>query len=135
MGRKLTHEVAHLPGVCIALLLSTQRGAVLETEEHLAHFVLVGVLNQHDVQWISVETDTQLVRQLVVPESGNRVPVDHLRVSRQAVVSSEELPDGTQSLLTISARPDRLTDEDKAAIHTHRDALADLVRYVDQVVA
>ena len=30
---------------------------------------------------------------------------------------------------------DRLTARDKAAIHTHRDALADLVRYVDQVVA
>ena len=29
---------------------------------------------------------------------------------------------------------DRLTTKDKAAIHTHRDALADLVRCVDEVV-
>ncbi len=44
------------------------------------------------------------------------------------------LGDGRPYKVLVGPSP-RLTTEDKAAIHTHRDALAELVRYVDEVVA
>ena len=45
-----------------------------------------------------------------------------------------KLGDGRRFKVLV-APVDRLTAADKAAIQTHRDALAELVRYVDEVVA
>ena len=74
--------------------------------------------------------------ELVTLRGGLVVSVDALRVlwDLEDRGFDVKLGDGRRYKVLVGPS-DRLTAEDKAAIHTHRDALAELVRHVDQVVA
>ena len=73
---------------------------------------------------------------LVTFKGGLVVSLDALRVlwDLEHRGFDVKLGDGRRYKVLVGPS-DRLTPEDKAAIHMHRDALAELVRYVDRVVA
>ena len=79
---------------------------------------------------------TTTAPELVTLKGGLVVSVDALRVfwDLESRAFDMKLGDGRYYKVLVGPS-DRLTDEDKAAIHAHRDALAELVRYVDQVIA
>ncbi len=74
--------------------------------------------------------------ELVTLKGGRVVSVDALRVlwDLQDRGFAGKLGDGRRNKVLVGPSA-RLTPQDKAAIHTHRDALAELVRYCDEVVA
>ncbi len=74
--------------------------------------------------------------ELVTLKGGLVVSVDALRVlwDLEDRGFDVKLGDGRRYKVLVAPSA-RLTAEDKAAIHMHRDALAELVRYCDEVVA
>ena len=74
--------------------------------------------------------------ELVTLKGGLVVSVDALRMLWDLEGRGFDVKLGDGRRFKVLVGPfDRLTPADKAAIHTHRDALAELVGYVDQVVA
>lgn len=79
---------------------------------------------------------TTMAPELVTLRGGLVVSVDALRVLWDLEDRGFDVKLGDGRRYKVLVGPSgRLTVEDKAAIHTHRDALAELVRYVDEVVA
>jgi hypothetical protein len=78
---------------------------------------------------------TTTVSDLETLKGGLLVSVDALRMlwTLEDRGFDVKLGDGRRFKVLV-APANGLTDQDKAAIHTHRNALAELVRYVDQVV-
>ena len=79
---------------------------------------------------------TTTVPELVTLKGGLVVSADALRMlwDLEDRGFDVKLGDGRHYKVFVSP-VDRLTAADKAALHEHRDALAELVRYVDEVVA
>ena len=79
---------------------------------------------------------TTTAPELVTLKGGLVVSVDALRVlwDLEDRGFDVKLGDGQRYKVLVGPAA-RLTVEDKVAIHTHRDALVELVRYVDEVVA
>ena len=79
---------------------------------------------------------TTTAPELVTLRGGLVVSVDALRVlwNLEGRGFDVKLGDGRRYKVLVGPS-DRLTEKDKAAIHTHRDALAELVRYADHRVA
>ena len=74
--------------------------------------------------------------ELVTLKDGRAVSVVALRLLWDLEIRGFDVRLGDGHCYMVLVGPsDRLTDEDKAAIQTHRDALAELVRYTDQVLA
>ena len=79
---------------------------------------------------------TTTASELVTLKGGVVVSADALRTLWNLEDRGFEVKLGDGRRYTVLVGPsDRLTSRDKAAIQTHREALADLVRYEDQVVA
>ena len=79
---------------------------------------------------------TTTARELVTLKSGLVVSVEALRVLWDLEDRGFEVKLGDGRRFKVLVGPsNRLTSKDKAAIATHREALAELVRYVDEVVA
>ncbi len=78
---------------------------------------------------------TTTAPELVTLKGGLVVSVDALRMLWDLEDRGFDVKLGDGRLYKVLVGPfDRLTAADKAAIRTHRDALAELVRYVDEVV-
>jgi hypothetical protein len=79
---------------------------------------------------------TTTAPELLTLKGGTVVSVDALRVLWELEDRGFDvkLGDGHPYKVLVGP-PSRLTASDKAAIHTLRDALAALVRYVDEVIA
>ena len=74
--------------------------------------------------------------ELVTLKSGLVVSVEALRVLWDLEDRGFDVKLGDGRPFKVLVGPsNRLTSKDKAAIDMHRDALAELVRYVDEVVA
>jgi len=79
---------------------------------------------------------TTTVPELVTLKSGLVVSVDALRVlwDLEGRAFNVKLGDGRRHKVLVGP-VERLTEEDKTAIRLHRDALASLVHYVEEVIA
>ena len=79
---------------------------------------------------------TTTAPELVTLKGGLVVSVDALRVLWDLEDRGFDVKLGDGQRYKVLVGPsDRLTADDKTAIHQHRDALAELVRYVDLVIA
>ena len=79
---------------------------------------------------------TTTASELVTLKGGLVVSVDALRMLWDLEDRGFDVKLGDGRPYKVLVGPvHRLTSADKAAIHAHRDALAELVHYVDQVVA
>ena len=79
---------------------------------------------------------TTTAPELVTLKGGLVVSVDALRVLWDLEDRGFDVKLGDGHRYKVLVGPsDRLTAKDKASIHMHRDALSQLVRYVDQRVA
>lgn len=101
MCGELTHEISHLTGIGIPLLLGPERRTVLKPKKHLSDLIFVCAVNQDDIERIRIQADSKLVRQSFVLAVGDGISVDRICVARKAVSTREEFPDGAQSLLTV----------------------------------
>ncbi len=83
-----------------------------------------------------METISTTASELVTLKGGLVVSLDALRMLWDLEDRGFDVKVGDGRRYKVLVGPfDRLTTADKVAIHTHRDALAELVRYVDRVVA
>src|SRR3989442_16037510 len=57
VSRKVLDKVSHASSISIAFLLCFQRGAVLKSQKHFANLIIIGILNQHDVERIGIESN------------------------------------------------------------------------------
>ncbi len=74
--------------------------------------------------------------ELLTLKGGLVVSVDALRILWDLEDRGFDITLGDGRRYKVLVGPsDRLTVADKAAIHRHRDALADLVRYVEELVS
>ena len=101
MLRQILDKGAHLAGHGVALLLGLQARAVLQAQEHLAHFILTRVGEDDDIEVVIVEAMAEFLRQILVVHLRYNDAIDVVGILGQTELAAVELEDRAQALLAI----------------------------------
>lgn len=102
MRRQVLDEGAHLAGHGVALLLGLQAGAVLQAQEHLAHFILARVGQDNDIEVIIIEAMAEILWQPLLAHHRHDDTVDVVGMLGQIELAGIKLEDSAQVLLLIN---------------------------------
>ncbi len=78
MACQALHKIAHFAWHCIAFLLRLKCGAILQAQEHIAHFLLVRIGDYYNIQRICIEANAQFVIKLIVLHACNAVAIHRI---------------------------------------------------------